>query len=253
MGFGPADASAPAEDDTRREMPPVPLLAPVRYVHRASILRSNCANPIFVFFTAMLCSAGALLLWQDHKTVLPGCDNYRQTCTLFDGIVERSQVMRDVAAAKASAAASLAVCVFDAAQEAHMLEAAAAEATQNRVAVAAAVVVAQLQADCAKQEQAHWLALWEANGSWPEPSRPLPLLRAELQALTGRITHWWSLVLGGEWLAHSCTTLQRDLPRLLDGSVDSGELGSKYCAGTLYRQALLASLLSARDPPCPAQ
>jgi chorismate mutase len=223
--------------------------------------RSECSlHPAraLVVFIACTFSVAILMGGGRHPHILTvitppaaDCAQYKQSCMLFKEIGERVGLMRDVAAAKAVAQPGTLdkLCVYDAQQEFRILGSAAAEAARAGIFVAAAVTVAQLQADCAKQEQQHWLTSWEAEGVRPGAARPLNEVREELRNLTTSITESWSNALRSEWQPAQCSTLERELPPLLLQAI-AGRARSGYCICSLYLNALLTSVLSVREPPC---
>jgi len=239
--FGTASA-APGSMTADMMLKPTPTLV--------GRLRFHPVLTLLIFVASTLVGAVLLSGGFGARPAVTGRDRYPRTCDLFDSIVARVSLMRDVAAAKAATSLALTVCIFDAAQEASMLESAASDAVLAAVPVPAATVVAQLQADCAKQEQANWIAAWAEAGSSPAPARPLAAVREELRQLTANITRSWGAALRGEWAFASCAALQANLPPLLAAAVRKRRARSGYCNGGLYLSALLTSLLNARDPPC---
>jgi chorismate mutase len=232
----------------------------VRPVAARSLSERLLPHPVRALgvFAACVFSAGILTAGGDAFAIITprtaGCAQYKHSCTLSLGIGQRVGLMRDVAAAKAAAESGKLdkLCVYDAQQELRMLDSAAGIAARAGIPVGAAVIFAQLQADCAKQEQQHWLASWEAGGARPGAARPLSVVREELRNLTTRMTESWANALRNEWQSARCPTLERDLPPLLLQAV-AGRAKSVYCASSLYLQALLTSVLSAREPPFDCQ
>lgn len=138
-------------------------------------------------------------------------------------------------------------CVYDAMQEAGVLSAANDLAQSLGLRPSAALTLVQIQADCAKQEQAYWTKHW--HGKPPPPQRPLDELREQLQAHNAAIFAGWSEAVepDGEWSVGGCecvwSTLERELAQ------GFAALRSP-CAGPEFRSMLVAALLAAWDESC---
>ena len=117
------------------------------------------------------------------------------TSLLLTAMSRRAELMVDVAAAKSAAEHS--GPIFDSAQELRMLKAAAIAAKKEGLPSGAGMMLAQLNADCAKHVQAHHIAQWDDHP--PRPNNTLAELRQQLEALNARIFREWSSAASTEW------------------------------------------------------
>ena len=145
----------------------VPIIAE-EGVHRALSHVAPRLGLALLFLSA--CTLFAAMLRESRDAIVSGtseCVRYPFTCEVFSDVAQRVLLMREVAAAKATARGRTLdqVCVYNSAQELKILAAAAGDAALASVSMAAAFTAAQLQADCGKQEQAYWISIWDAAGT----------------------------------------------------------------------------------------
>ena len=183
------------------------------------------------------------------------CDTLTHTKALVGLLAQRTRLMKDVAALKGHG-----TLVFSAAQELRVLESAAQLASSHSLPVIPATILAQLLADCAKQEQAAHLqdfaglGTCESGQASDEHDSPncltsayhsLDEIRAELVSLQRRVFELWRLSSGplGEWNRAGCQCVRSYLKEMFSSDFQSAARGG--CASQLYSDMLVWTLLSA--------
>ena len=181
------------------------------------------------------------------------------TSTLISLLAQRTRLMRDVAAHKRGD------IIYDAAQELRVLEAAArwARGSEALIPAVPATVLAQLLADCAKQEQFAYLhdaAGLEACASGQASAEfkshcltssyeSLDEVRDALSALQRQVLELWGSVSApqGEWDRAGCRCVRFHLKELFTSDFQSAARGG--CASQHFSDMLSWTLLSA-SPTC---
>eukprot|EP00965_Chrysotila_dentata_P247864 6208009-Pleurochrysis_carterae.AAC.2 len=182
------------------------------------------------------------------EELAPESEKLLLTRQLLGQIAQRVHLMRDVAAAKAAwerLPAGSEPCVFDAAQEQRVLHAAAQTGSKLGIPSSKAVMFAQLQADCAKQEQAFWFGKWLRQGSVPSAAKSLDEIRAALSDLNTQLFRSWRDAQVGEWDSIECSCLWRRAIVLMDVAFANI---SGTCGDSIFKTMILGSLMPCSEP-----
>ena len=111
-----------------------------------------------------------------------GCALLPLTAAIAGNISMRAYIQYEVAATKQQLHGTW-PCVYDSPQELQLLSSANELAHSLGLRAAAAMTLTQLQADCAKHEQAHWLRHW--HGKPPQHvQRPLTEIRQQATSIS---------------------------------------------------------------------
>lgn len=157
-------------------------------------------------------------------------------------IAQRARLMIDVAASKA---AKNSTCVFDGAREMAVLQAANVSAANNALPLGPSLILAQLQADCAKQIEEHYIISWGADPI--KPKHTLDELRSMLNGLNMQIFATWRDVSrpGGEWQVSGCGAAREKL--VISLQTDLASTWAASCAAGAFREMIVTTLLMACD------
>lgn len=206
-----------------------------RLLHETHICRAARERRNRVFCTRHI--VVALLLVRHTASQSSFHDAEELEGQLLTAITARASLMRDVAAAKAARGST---CAYDADREFAVLKAAKQMAAKAALPVAQSLLLAQVQADCAKQIEHHFLEAWDADP--PEPTQTLEELRQQLVSLNAEIAFKWSIV-REYWHGDTCASLRRRLrQRLAELLGDHGSFGR--CAEEEYQSMLVFALSS---------
>lgn len=204
----------------------------------------------------------ALLLLAASAAAAADCPQMPLTNDLVNLLVQRNELMSDVAAQKADFS-----LVFDSAQELEVLEKAQTITLQTTLPSTAAVLFAQVLADCAKHiQEAHiQAAVDEAEaagelvtgedgeeghyGTMTSDYESLDDVRSLLSQLNDDTLERWQLISqpNGEWDQAGCACTHATLTHLFATEFQPKALGG--CGSELYSEMLMWVLLSA-SPTC---